>query len=112
MRFDPGNPRNTTKDGTKDGTPLMSMWSYIGIVSLVILAASAGLALYYGIYLNPIGMYSSYVFYAMLVFLIILAIFGKKLEHHTVIVYNKKPKTKLTEKEVSTGAGTIQMASD
>ena len=87
----------------------LSKWSWMAIIALAILAVSAGLALYYGIAANPIGTYSSYVCYAMILFLIVIAIMGKKLEHHTVIVPKKK--AKVTKKAVSTGAGSIQMAS-
>ena len=81
----------------------------MAIAALVILVVCAGLALYYGIYANPIGTYASYVCYAMILFLIVIAIMGKKLEHHTVIVH--KEKATVTKKSVSTGAGSIQMAS-
>ena len=85
----------------------MSPWSMIAIACLVALAVSAGLALYYGIYANPIGTYASYVCYAMILFLTVIVIIAKKPDHHAVAA--KKPK--VTTKAVSTGAGTVQMAS-
>lgn len=89
----------------------ISTWSIVAIACLVTLVVSAGLALYYGIAApNPTGTYASYVCYAMIFVLIVIAIMGKKLEHHTVIVHKKKPK--MTKRVVSTGAGTIQMATD
>lgn len=100
-----------SKSPSKEAKPHhpMSKWSMMAIACLVILVVSAGLALYYGVAApNPTGTYASYVCYAMIVVLIVLAIMGRKLEHHTVIVHTKTPKT--TKKAVSTGAGTIQMA--
>ena len=100
---------NFAGPGTQPNRP-MSKWSLMAIAALVILAVSAGLALYYGIYADPIGTYASYVCYAMILFLIFLAIIGKKLEHRTVIVPKKR--AELTQRVVSTEAGSIQMASD
>ena len=47
--------------------------------------------------------------FTLIELLIVIAIMGKKLEHHTVIVPKKK--AKVTKKAVSTGAGSIQMVS-
>lgn len=87
----------------------LDTWDYVGIGGLVILAVTSGLAIWYGVYGNPIGTYSSYVAYAMILLLTILAIFGKKLQPRTVIVPKKK--APVTKKSISTGAGTVQMAS-
>ena len=55
----------------------MSIWSILAIVCLVVLLVSSGLALYYGVAApNPTGTYASYVAYALILVLIIFAIFG------------------------------------
>ena len=102
-------PTNNTDAAVAKPHHPMSKWSWMAIIAMMLLVVSAGLALYYGIAANPIGTYASYVCYAMILFLIVIAIMGKKLEHHTVIVHKKQ--AKVTKKAVSTSAGTIQMAS-
>lgn len=85
------------------------MWDVIGIGALLVLVVSASLAMYYGIYGNPIGTVASYVAYATIIFLIIVAVFGKRLQHRQVLV--TAPKMNLTRGTVSTAAGTVQMVS-
>lgn len=88
----------------------VSKWTVVSIVCLVVLAASSGLALYFGIAApNPTGTYASYVAYAMIVVLIVLAVMGKRLQHRTVVVHTAKPK--LTQKSITTGAGSVDMVS-
>ena len=89
---------------------MASTWTLVAVLCLVGLVVTSGLALYFGIYANPIGTYSSYVAYALIVALVVLAAMGKKLQHHVVTIPQKKPR--VTKKAVSTGAGSIQMASD
>lgn len=91
----------------------LGAWDIVAIVGLVVLGVSSCLGIWFGVYGNPIGTYSTYAAYTTLLLLVVMGIFVKPPSLPRVAAPPPaKQKTKLTQRTVSTGAGVVKMASD